>query len=70
MMDTFIYLFISVIAFFSYAFCSFSFLEHYSFKNLEVSHRIVGGVWVLLPNGISHFIAENSEKQNFVFGVE
>lgn len=39
-------------------------------KNLEISHRNVDGVWLLLLNGISHLIAENFEEQNFVFGVE
>lgn len=39
-------------------------------KNPEISHRNVDGVWLLLLNGISHFIAENFEEQNFVFGVE
>lgn len=39
-------------------------------KNLEISHRNVDGVWLLLLNGISHFIAENFAEQNFVSGVE
>lgn len=67
--DGYFYLFILVIDF-SRMHAVFLSWNIILLKNLEISHRNVARVWLLLFNGMSHFIVENFEEQNFVSGVE
>lgn len=48
----------------------FSFLGTLFFWRNLGFHTNVGGVWLLLPKKMLHFIAENSDWQKFIFGVE
>lgn len=56
--DGYIYL-LQLLTFFSYELCCLPFLV----RTLEVSHRNVGGILLLLLKEMSHIIAENFKNQ-------
>lgn len=65
MTDTFIPI---IDCFLIFTFFFFPFLEYHSFE--EPQGFTVGEVWLLLPKEIAHFIAEDPQEQDFIFGVE